>query len=117
MLLIAVERTTLATVRPLLAEQRWLRGNWLAVNHAGPAVGRIVKSMGGLSAVCRTSLTWLIAISPPLNVLLSMVLFEAALEKTDAIAEIPGYHCQGQVENDLRLLYSTKYAESKRYVI
>ncbi len=44
MLLIAVGRAILATVRPLLAEQRWLRGNWLAVNHAGPAVGRIVKS-------------------------------------------------------------------------
>ena len=28
----------------MLAEQRWLRGNWLAVNHAGPAVGRIAKS-------------------------------------------------------------------------
>ena len=33
-----------------------------------------------------------------------MILYEAALEMTDAMVkvEIPGYHCLGQVENDLR---------------
>ncbi len=52
----------------------------------------------------------MIAILPSLNVSVSMILFEAALEKTDAMVkvEILGYHCQGQVENDLRQLYSTK---------
>ena len=49
MLLIAVAQAILATVRYLLAEQRWPRRNCLTSNYAGLAGGRIVKSR---SVIC-----------------------------------------------------------------